>query len=86
MNITLILMTTGVGVAFFIIGMVTDALLQADYIRQKDDEIRALKEEREAIKKKLYRAPDFVDDGRYARPTVEIIEIPQPDRTYHMEW
>lgn len=86
MNITLILLTTGVGVACFIIGLVTDALLQADFIRQKDDEIRALKKENEAIKRTIYRGPDFVDDGRYARPVVEIIELPQADKTYHMPW
>lgn len=87
MNITLILCATGVGVACFIMGLVTDALLEADFIRQKDEEIRELKAEKKAINELLYRRPDIAYDvHKYDRPTVEIIDIPQPDRTYHMPW
>ena len=87
MNITLILCATAVGVACFILGLVTETLLQADFIRQKDDEIRQLKADKKAIQDQLYRRPDLAYDGnRYSRPTVEIIDIPQADRTYHMPW
>ena len=84
----LIIAAICLGIGCFIAGFLADACLQADYQRQKDDEIRALKGELEAINKKLYRKPDSVHDGtRYARPaTVEVIDLPQADKTYHMPW
>ena len=46
-----------------------------------------LKAEKKAINDLLYRRPDLAYDvHKYDRPTVEIIDIPQPDRTYHQKW
>ena len=79
----LLIIATAVGIACFILGFLADAMLQADFIRQKDDEILQLKAEKKAIQDQLYRRPDLAYDGnRYSRPTVEIIYIPQQDRTY----
>lgn len=79
----LLIIATAVGIACFILGFLADAMLQADFIRQKDDEILQLKAEKKAIQDQLYRRPDLVYDGnRYSRPTVEIIDIPQQDKTY----
>jgi hypothetical protein len=75
------------GIACFILGMITDAFLQADFIRQKDDQIRKLNNEKKAIQDELYRRPDLAYDGnKYSRPKVEVIDIPQADKTYHMPW
>lgn len=79
----LLIIATAVGIACFILGFLADAMLQADFIRQKDDEILQLKAEKKAIQDQLYRRPDLAYDGnRYSRPTVEIIDIPKQDRTY----
>ena len=79
----LLIIATAVGIACFILGFLADAMLQADFIRQKDDEILQLKAEKKAIQDKLYRRPDLAYDGnRYSRPTVEIIDIPKQDKTY----
>ena len=79
----LLIIATAVGIACFILGFLADAMLQADFIRQKDDEILQLKAEKKAIQDQLYRRPDLAYDGnRYSRPTVEIIDIPKLDRTY----
>ena len=79
----LLIIATAVGIACFILGFLADAMLQADFIRQKDDEILQLKAEKKAIQDELYRRPDLVYDGnRYSRPTVEIIDIPKQDKTY----
>ena len=79
----LLIIATAVGIACFILGFLADAMLQADFVRQKDDEILQLKAEKKAIQDELYRRPDLVYDGnRYSRPTVEIIDIPKQDKTY----
>ena len=79
----LLIIATAVGIACFILGFLADAMLQADFIRQKDDEILQLKAEKKAIQDQLYRRPDLAYDGnRYSRPTVEIIDIPKQDKTY----
>ena len=79
----LLIIATAVGIACFILGFLADAMLQADFIRQKDDEILQLKAEKKAIQDELYRRPDLAYDGnRYSRPTVEIIDIPKQDKTY----
>lgn len=79
----LLIIATAVGIACFVLGFLADAMLQSDFIRQKDNEILQLKAEKKAIQDQLYRRPDLAYDGnRYSRPTVEIIDIPQPDRTY----
>ena len=79
----LLIIATAVGIACFILGFLADAMLQADFIRQKDDQILQLKAEKKAIQDQLYRRPDLAYDGnRYSRPTVEIIDIPKLDRTY----
>lgn len=79
----LLIIATAVGIACFILGFLADAMLQADFIRQKDNEILQLKAEKKAIQDQLYRRPDLAYDGnRYSRPTVEIIDIPKQDRTY----
>lgn len=79
----LLIIATAVGIACFILGFLADALLQADFIRQKDDEIIQLKAEKKAIQDELYRRPDLAYDGnRYSRPVVEVIDIPKQDKTY----
>ena len=77
----LLIIATAVGIACFVLGFLADALLQADFIRQKDDEILQLKAEKKAIQDQLYRRPDLAYDGnRYSRPTVEIIDIPKDNQ------
>ena len=74
------------GIACFITGIVTDALLQADFIKQKDDQIQALKDENKAIMNAIYKKPEVINDDAYKPKVVEIIDLPKADRTYHMPW
>jgi len=87
MEIRFIIAAICLGIGCFIAGFLTDAILQADYIKQKDDVIRQLKAEKKSIQDKLYKRPDLTYDGnKYSRPDVEVINIPQADRTYHKPW
>lgn len=74
------------GLACFIAGIVTDALMQADFIKQKDDRIRELVEEKEALNKALYHEPEVINHDAYKPNVVEVIDLPRADRTYHMPW
>ena len=74
------------GLACFIAGIVTDALMQADFIKQKDDQIQALKDENKAIMNAIYQKPEVIDHDAYKPNVVEVIDLPRADRTYHCPW
>lgn len=74
-----------IGIACFVTGFLVDALLQADYIRQKDEKIRQLEREKREIKKALYHEPEVLDHEAY-KPQVEVINLPQPDNTFFKPW
>ena len=87
MEIRFIIAAICLGIGCFIAGFLTDAILQTDYIKQKDDEIRQLKGEKKAMQDQLYKRPDLAYDGnRYSKPNVEVIDLPKADRTYHQKW
>ena len=74
------------GLACFIAGIVTDALMQADFIKQKDDQIQALKDENKAIMNAIYHKPEVINHDAYKPNVVEVIDLPRADRTYHCPW
>lgn len=50
MEIRFIIAAICLGIGCYIAGFLTDAFLQADYIRQKDDQIRQLKGEKKPFR------------------------------------
>ena len=74
------------GLACFIAGIVTDALMQADFIKQKDYQIQALKDENKAIMNAIYKKPEVINHDAYKPNVVEVIDLPRADRTYHCPW
>ena len=85
MEIRVILAVICVGIGCYFAGILTDAFLQADFIRQKDDTIRQLKKEKKEVEKALYHEPEVINHEAY-KPQVEVIDLPQPDNTYFKPW
>lgn len=81
----LIIAAICLGIGCFIAGFLTDACLQADYIRQKDEKIRQLEREKREFKRALYHEPEVLNHEAY-KPQVEVINIPQPDNTFFKPW
>ena len=73
------------GIACFAAGLVVGFILQNDSIIAKDNEIRQLKSESEDLRNALYHKPEIINHEAY-KPNIEVIDIPQADRTYHMPW